>query len=126
MKRTVKMRQKKLIVALRFGASLRIFLAVCPIAKLEAFQAYPSRSKKSSARHFRAVTYPLTQKLAYLCESMHYLKNDQSRKFHEETTSFRAASSSSGSENRSDRGLVSSISSRDFRDLSTHFNFGLN
>ena len=55
------------------------------------------------ARHIRAVTDPLTPQSAHLCELMQELRNEQGNRRHEETAAFRAASSISGDDSRSDR-----------------------
>ena len=53
-------------------------------------------------RQLRAVTDPLTQQLAHLCELMKELWDEQTHRRHEETTSSRTASTSAGSTSRSD------------------------
>ena len=54
------------------------------------------------AWQIKAVTDPLTQKLAHLCILMRELKNEQINRRHEETASFRAARSTSSSGSHSD------------------------
>ena len=54
------------------------------------------------SRQIRSVTDPLTQLVAHLWELMRELKNEQVNGRHEETDSFKAASSTSGIGNRSD------------------------
>ena len=67
-------------------------------------EASPSVSVTSEevAWQVKAVTDPLTQQLAHLCELMQELRNEQAHRRHEEIASSRAASSSSGSAGRSD------------------------
>ena len=54
-------------------------------------------------RQTRAVTDPLTQQLAHLCELMKELRDSHTHRRHEETASSRATSSSTGGTSRSDR-----------------------
>ena len=54
------------------------------------------------ARQIKAVTDPLSQQVAHLCELLRELRNEQVNRRHEETASSGAASSSSGSVGRSD------------------------
>ena len=58
---------------------------------------------EEDARHIRAVTDPPTQQSARLCELMRELRNEQGNRRHVETAAFRAASSTSGNDSRSDR-----------------------
>ena len=55
-------------------------------------------------RQIRAVTDPLTQQLAHLCELMKELRDVQTHRRHEETVSSRTAGTSAGSTSRSDNG----------------------
>ena len=54
------------------------------------------------ARQIKAVTDPITQHLAHLCELMQELRNEQAHRLREKTASSRAAGSSAGSVGRSD------------------------
>ena len=62
-----------------------------------------SVTSEEVARQIKAVTNPLSQQLAYLCEIMRELRNEQVNRRHEETASSRAARSSSGIGGWSDR-----------------------
>ena len=53
-------------------------------------------------RQIRAVTDPLTQQLAHLCELLKELQDEQTHKRHEETASSRAVSTSAGNTSWSD------------------------
>ena len=61
-----------------------------------------SITSEEVARQIKAVTDPLLQQLAHICELMRELKNEQLNRRHEETASARTASSFSGSGGRSD------------------------
>ena len=61
-----------------------------------------SVTSEGVARQIKAVTDPLTQQLAHLCELRQKLRNEQAHRCHEEAASPRAASTSTGSAGRSD------------------------
>ena len=63
-----------------------------------------SVASEDVAPQIRAVTDPLTQQLAHLCELMKELRDEQAHRCHEEAASSRAASTSTGSVGRFDRG----------------------
>ena len=67
-------------------------------------EASPSVSVTSEeiAGEIQAVAVPLSQQLAHLCDLMRELRKEQVNRRHEETASFRAASSSKSSSGRSD------------------------
>ena len=58
------------------------------------------------ASQIRAVTDPLSQQLAHLRELLRELKNEQMNRRHDEITSSKTDSSSSGSGGRSDSGWL--------------------
>ena len=54
------------------------------------------------AQQIRAVVDPVLQQLHHICKSMCEMKNKQAKRPHEETASFRGATSLSGSGSRSE------------------------
>ena len=65
----------------------------------------------------RAVTDPLTQQLVHFCELMKEIRDEQAPRRHQETTSSRAASTSTSSTIRSD--MVTETANPVFSPLST-------
>ena len=61
-----------------------------------------SVTSEEVARQMKEVTDPLAHHLAHFSELMRELENDQANRHHEDTASFRAASSLSDSGKRSD------------------------
>ena len=57
------------------------------------------------ARQIKAVTDPVTQQLAQICELMQVIRNEQTHRRHEEIASSRTASTSTGSADRFDSGF---------------------
>ena len=64
-----------------------------------------SVTSEEVVRQIRAVTDPLSQQLAHLCELMREHRNEQANRRHKETASSRAASSSSSSVGWSDNNI---------------------
>ena len=63
-------------------------------------------SSKDVERQIRAVTDPLTQQLAHLCELIKELRDAHTHRRHEETASSRTTSSSTGGTSRSDKHIL--------------------
>ena len=68
-----------------------------------------SVTSEEVVRQIKALTDPLTQQLAHLCELMQELRNEQAHRRHEETASSRAARASTSIAGRSDRNHCTSF-----------------
>ena len=76
-----------------------------------------SVTSEEISRQIKAVTDPLTQQLAHICELLQELRNEQPHRRYEEKASSKAASTSTGSVGQSDSERLPAEASVSFRSL---------